>query len=83
MRIDLYTLMYFLSKCFHLPPLQALTDPLVFATIDLYAEVTKTLLPTPTKSHYTFNMREIWKVFQGLAFLSSKVVKEPAAVSSR
>ncbi|CDJ34396.1 uncharacterized protein EMH_0001030 [Eimeria mitis] len=62
------------------PDIQALTDPLVLATIDLYAEVTKTLLPTPMKSHYTFNMREVWKVFQGLAFLSPKVVKEPAAV---
>lgn len=33
------------------------------------------------KSHYTFNMREIWKVFQGLSFLSPKVVNEPTAVS--
>lgn len=33
------------------------------------------------KSHYTFNMREMWKVFQGLSFLSPKVVNEPPAVS--
>ncbi|OEH74384.1 dynein heavy chain related protein [Cyclospora cayetanensis] len=60
--------------------IQALTDSLVCATTDLYSEVTMTLLPTPTKSHYTFNLREVWKVFQGLAPLSPKAVKEPKAV---
>ncbi|CDI85223.1 hypothetical protein EPH_0053350 [Eimeria praecox] len=82
-RASIATIFQTLTRhCFQQFPadIQALTDPLVFATIDLYAEVTKTLLPTPTKSHYTFNMRELWKVFQGLAFLSPKVVKEPTAV---
>lgn len=35
-------------------------------TIDLYGRVTEKMLPTPTKIHYLFNLRDISKVFQGL-----------------
>eukprot|EP01135_Chromosphaera_perkinsii_P000405 Nk52_evm52s78 gene=Nk52_evmTU52s78 len=35
-------------------------------SIDLYKEVAKVLLPTPTKMHYLFSMRDLSKVFQGL-----------------
>jgi len=38
---------------------------IVNATIDLYNQVTDRLLPTPSKFHYTFNLRDISKVFQG------------------
>lgn len=43
-----------------------LADPLTIATISLYRRVSEVFLPTPTKSHYLFNMREISRVFQGL-----------------
>ncbi|XP_050296141.1 dynein axonemal heavy chain 2 isoform X2 [Anthonomus grandis grandis] len=36
------------------------------ATIDLYNNVIQKMLPTPTKIHYLFNLRDISKVFQGL-----------------
>ena len=36
------------------------------ATLDVYNLVSRELLPTPAKSHYTFNMRDVSKVFQGI-----------------
>lgn len=36
----------------------------VGATLDVYESVQKQLLPTPTKSHYMFNLRDVSKVFQ-------------------
>merc|ERR1719460_525319 len=38
----------------------------VSATLEVYNTVLKELLPTPAKSHYTFNMRDVSKVFQGI-----------------
>lgn len=35
-------------------------------SIDLYSNVVKRMLPTPTKIHYMFNLRDISKIFQGL-----------------
>lgn len=42
--------------------------PMVAATIDIYQTVQRELLPTPEKSHYTFNLRDLRKVFLGLQF---------------
>ena len=41
-------------------------DTLVNSTIAVYATVCAELLPTPAKSHYTFNLRDLAKVFQGI-----------------
>lgn len=37
---------------------------MVEATLDAYKKVMASLLPTPTKSHYTFNLRDISRVMQ-------------------
>ena len=42
-------------------------DKLVDATTELYDLVGQELLPTPLKSHYTYNLRDLSKVFQGIA----------------
>jgi len=39
---------------------------LVESVIDIYYKVRQELLPTPSKSHYTFNMRDINRVLQGV-----------------
>ena len=43
-----------------------LQSPLVMATIEIYRTAISKLLPTPTKSHYTFNLRDLAKVIQGV-----------------
>ncbi|XP_021360073.1 dynein heavy chain 2, axonemal-like isoform X4 [Mizuhopecten yessoensis] len=41
-------------------------DVLTQATIEMYQAVVSKFLPTPTKIHYLFNLRDISKIFQGL-----------------
>jgi len=44
-------------------------------SIHAYNVVRKVLKPTPAKSHYTFNLRDISKVFQGICSASGKDCK--------
>jgi len=36
------------------------------ATISLWNQVKGTMLPTPQKFHYVFNMRELSRIFKGI-----------------
>ncbi|CAN0036036.1 unnamed protein product, partial [Sphacelaria rigidula] len=45
--------------------LDRLSASIVEATIAVFNTITRELLPTPQKSHYTFNLRDMAKVFQG------------------
>lgn len=38
---------------------------MVSSVLDVYYKVREDLLPTPSKSHYTFNLRDIHRVLQG------------------
>lgn len=42
--------------------LTRLARPLVAATLELYGRAQTELLPTPAKSHYTYNLRDVSKV---------------------
>ena len=44
---------------------------IVSATIDVYISIQKELLPTPEKSHYTYNLRDVSKVIQGISMVTS------------
>lgn len=60
------------------PKLRSLQRALVDSTISLYNKVTSQLLPTPSKSHYTYNLRDVSKVFQGI--MCADVVSLPEQV---
>ena len=42
------------------------------SVLTVYEKVKADLLPTPSKSHYTFNLRDIWRVFQGMSSANQK-----------
>ena len=43
--------------------IKSLSEPLALSTINLFNTIQENFLPTPAKSHYVFNMRDISKVF--------------------
>jgi hypothetical protein len=49
-------------------PIKALSSSLVSATLAVYSTAATKLLPTPTKSHYLFNLRDFERVVQVRAF---------------
>jgi dynein heavy chain len=51
-------------------------DSLVSASAEVYNEVNRVLLPTPIKSHYTYNLRDLSKVFQGLASANGEIMND-------
>ncbi|XP_027011591.1 dynein axonemal heavy chain 1 isoform X2 [Tachysurus fulvidraco] len=61
-----------------LPELVQLNEALVDATIKVYSTITSNLLPTPAKSHYTFNLRDLSKVFQGVLMADVGKIEDKA-----
>lgn len=55
----------FLSKGFQ-DAIKKIGDNIVAGTIEIYRTILKEKPPIPKKFHYTFNLRDVSKVFQGL-----------------
>ena len=51
---------------------KSISPHIVNSVISIYDIIRTSLLPTPKKSHYTFNLRDISKVFQGICSASYK-----------
>ena len=56
--------------------LAPLSKPIVAATINVYYSVMDTLKPTPEKPHYTFNLRDVSKVVQGVLMADKRRGRE-------
>jgi dynein heavy chain len=57
--------------------IKSLGGSLVAASVEAYSRICSELLPTPSKVHYTFNLRDLSKVVQGLTGVA------PGACGSR
>ena len=58
-------------------PVKGLKDSIVATTILIYEETMRKFKPTPAKAHYTYNLRDVSKIFQGISKSSPKaIVKE-------
>lgn len=40
--------------------------PLIHCSVELYKLAQRVFLPTPQKSHYNFNLRDLSKMIQGI-----------------
>ncbi|EQC26205.1 hypothetical protein SDRG_15942 [Saprolegnia diclina VS20] len=51
-------------------PVKSMRNGIITCIIEVYNRVCSELLPTPSKFHYTFNLRDVSKVFQGLLMIT-------------
>ena len=54
---------------------QGMRDGIVSNTINIYKLIQERFRPTPAKSHYTYNLRDVSKVFQGISRASPKAIR--------
>lgn len=55
----------------YLPDCKHIVEPLVQSSVNIYIRIQKELLPTPLRAHYTFNLRDLSKVFQGVLMVKA------------
>ncbi|KAK9739949.1 P-loop containing dynein motor region D4 [Popillia japonica] len=56
--------------------LEEFFEPLLLATLEVYVTIVRELLPTPAKTHYTFNLRDLSKVFQGMLMVDPETLSD-------
>ncbi|CAG9860518.1 unnamed protein product [Phyllotreta striolata] len=59
-----------------IPEIKAIADAMVNAAVDIYQKIESDLLPTPAKSHYVFNLRDLSKCIQGITQADSGMFRD-------
>jgi dynein heavy chain, axonemal len=62
------------------PTIESVAGDVVRAAVDVYLRVEREMLPTPSKSHYTFNLRDLSKVFQGMLMVDTAHLTDTPAL---
>eukprot|EP00294_Goniomonas_avonlea_P007519 CAMPEP_0114565520 /NCGR_PEP_ID=MMETSP0114-20121206/14353_1 /TAXON_ID=31324 /ORGANISM="Goniomonas sp, Strain m" /LENGTH=1925 /DNA_ID=CAMNT_0001751771 /DNA_START=60 /DNA_END=5835 /DNA_ORIENTATION=- len=78
-----YTITKAHTEAFFPDGIQVRALPTVEAAIAVYNACSESLLPTPSRSHYTFNLRDLAKVFQGILMADPKKVLDDGNVWMR
>ena len=68
------TILRYFLKPYSRPVVQSI-DSIVNCTIAIYHKIVKEKLPIPSKFHYTYNLRDVSRIFQGLTSSSPDLVK--------
>lgn len=55
-------------------------DSIVTASVNVFEKVCAEFLPTPSRSHYTFNLRDLSHVFTGIKNARPEVIYRPEAI---
>ena len=65
---------YFLNK--YSEEIRGSLDDLINASLQVYKDIKNFMLPTPSKMHYIFNLRDMSKVIQGISSVTKKIDKK-------
>ncbi|XP_023013028.2 dynein heavy chain at 16F isoform X2 [Leptinotarsa decemlineata] len=57
-----------------------LGEYMVNAAVEIYERIARDLLPTPTKSHYVFNLRDLSKCIQGITQADAGTMREESSM---
>ena len=68
------SILRFFLKSYSRPVVQAI-DSIVNCTVSIYHKIVKEKLPIPSKFHYTYNLRDVSRIFQGLTSSSPDLIK--------
>lgn len=56
--------------------IKLLTESIVSGAVEIYGRLATELLPTPAKSHYVFNLRDLSKTIQGVLQTSPQAIRD-------